>query len=117
MDPHEYRTQMDKSLAIEAVDLAGDRQVPALAPALLGATMSSTNRITDSILEDKDREIKQLRRRVFELEDGARVVRKLHSMLEDPRYAKRLILLLEDLGPSSGKVFDEDEVEPLSKRW
>ncbi len=99
---------MQKDVA-DAIDLAGDRQVPALALTLLGASVAETQRLTNSLLDSKDRELKKLRQKVRKQEDDSYVVSQLHAMLDNPRYARRLLRLLVDCGPLEGKDFEEVE--------
>jgi hypothetical protein len=75
-------------------DPLATREVPALALALLGASMAETDRITDGLIDYHKEQASLWRARAEEAERGLEDVRALHAMLCEPQAARALCKLL-----------------------
>jgi|HubBroStandDraft_2_1064218.scaffolds.fasta_scaffold23674_8 hypothetical protein len=75
-------------------DPLATRDVPALALALLGASIAETNKTTDWLLDFHKAEAKRQRLRAEQAERDLDDVRELHAMLADPSCARALIRLI-----------------------
>jgi len=97
-------------------DPLATREVPALALALLGASMSESSKIADSLIEHYKDEARSWKARAIRAERGIEDVQRLHQLLCDPDYAGQLMMLVsrsfrEDPAPARRKdEFDDEDV-------
>ena len=75
-------------------DPMATREVPALALALLGASIAETHKISDQVIDSYKEESKRQRLRADRAERDLDDVRALHTMLSDPASARALTRLI-----------------------
>ena len=75
-------------------DIPDDGTVPTIALKLFAAATRETQRVTDDLREMANRKAEAQSLRAQVAESDLRVVRQLHEMLHDPKYARRLVSLL-----------------------
>jgi len=75
-------------------DPLATREVPALALALLGASIAETNKVSDQVIDFHKAESKRQRLRAERAERDLDDVRHLQAMLSDPASARALMKLI-----------------------
>ena len=94
-------------------DPLATREVPALALALLGASVAETNRISDRVIDFHKAESKRQRLRAEKAERDLDDVRHLHAMLADPPSARALTrLIYRERNTSDWENIEDVEDEP-----
>ncbi|CAB4196654.1 hypothetical protein UFOVP1290_174 [uncultured Caudovirales phage] len=68
--------------------------VPTIALKLFAASVESTNKVTDYLLESKDKEIAKLRSERDQLLQDSLAVQKMHTLLNDPAACRVLMRLI-----------------------
>ena len=86
-------------------DPLATREVPALALALLGASIAQTGKITDGLIEFHKEEAEKWKARALSAERGIADIQRLHQLLCDPDYARQLMMMV-------GRSFGEDPPPP-----
>lgn len=67
---------------------------------LLSHSIGETASVTNSLIESQDRRIKELEEMLDEAPSDARAVRRVETMLKNPRYARVFARFLVELGGS-----------------
>ncbi len=70
------------------------KTVPTIALKLFAASVESTNKVTDYLLESKDKEIAKLRERLRQSQEDTLAVQKMHTLLNDPAACRVLMRLI-----------------------
>jgi hypothetical protein len=93
-------------------DPMATREVPALALALLGASMAEGHKIADSLMEHYKDEADKWKKRALQAEQGIRDVQTLHQLLCNPVYARQLLKMVDrslQLDPPPKDEFDDED--------